>query len=380
MKRYFSLAVSTLVLLTISQMALAKSTIGGIVFSNSFWNDTDGGANGDATKFVNELATNSRLRIRWSNEDNVGMYAEFAIRGDGNRVRHAYGTWDINETWQLLAGQTTTPFSPLNPNVAMVNNSGQSVGNTNPSRQSQIRLTRKFLNRKGALAISFSDPNGGAELNDAVTGGVLGTRETDVPRIDIGAAIRSFNWQVFPSVFFAEQSYTNLATIGSEDSVSSWGASLGLRRGFGPVVLAVEYGVGQNWGNTRMSLSGSPAGNNAGAFTFIQNGVSAIADTDNSGGWVDLGVRFAKGETKGSVHLVAGELNSEVDQLGGDYSSSMIGISAPIDLPWIARGLRIRPELFVFDNGNNKVPTTSGTESVDNGKRTIAGVQLQFTF
>jgi len=380
MKRYY-LAFNTLLLLTISQVGLAKSTIGGIVFSNSFWSDVDDGSNSDVSTFSSDLATNSRLRIRWSNEDNVGMYAEFAIRDDGNRVRHAYGTWDINEKWQILAGQTTTPFSPLNPNVAMVNNSGQSVGNTNPSRQAQVRLTRKFLNRKGALAISVSDPNGGNELEDALTGDSLGDLETDIPRIDIGAAITSFNWQVFPSVFFTEQSYTNLATAGSENSISSWGASFGLRRGFGPVVLAAEFGAGQNWGNSRMSLSGSPAGNNAGAFTYAQNGVTQIADTDNSGGWVDIGFRFARGETKGSVHFVVGELNSEVDQLGADYSSSMIGISAPIDLPWIARGVRIRPEVFVFDNGNNIEANTNGTTiRVDNGKQTIAGVQLQYTF
>lgn len=66
----------------------------------------------------------------------------------------------------------------------------------------------------------------------------------------------------------------------------------------------------------------------------------------------------------------------------------MLGISAPIDLPWIARGFRIRPEIFYFDNGSDNVisfadasnPAIRNVIEIDSGSRTIIGVQLQYTF
>ncbi|MFQ3244462.1 MAG: hypothetical protein ACI9SP_001093 [Arenicella sp.] len=379
MSKYLRIA-SYALLLTAAQGANAKSTIGGIIFTNSYIDKQEVSGKDDSTQFVSELANNSRFRVRWSNEDNVGMYVELGLRDDnGTRVRHAYGQWEINEHWQILAGKTSTPFSPLNPSVAMVRNSGQSVGNTNPSRQSQVRLTRKFQNRKGAVAISFSDPNGGPTLEDAITGDALGDRESSIPRIDIGAAFSNFNWQVFPSAFYSDQSYTNIKGSGSDDSVTSWGASLGVKKGFGSVILTAEYGAGQNWGNTRMSTSGSSAGDNAGVFTLARNGATSIADNDNQGGWVDLGFRFKHGETKGVIHIIAGELSSEVDDLGIEYNSSMIGISVPIDLPWIARGFRIRPEVFIFDDDRTPSQLNASGVSQDS-KQTIAGVQLQYTF
>lgn len=358
--------------------AQAKSTIGGIVFTNAFYSDIDDGMTSVSSTNI-ELANNSRLRVRWDNEDNVGMYIEAAV-GSDIKLRHAYGTFKISEKWQILAGQTSTPFAPLNPDVAMVNNSGQSVGSVSPGRQAQIRFTRKFLNKKGAWAIAFVDPNNGDDPDDAVVGGDLGDKSSELPRIDIGAAFRSYNWQLFPSAFYQKQSYSNLTTTGSEDEIESWGAAFGLKRGFGPVVLSAEYGAGQNWGNTKMSISGSPAGNNSAASIINDGGINRIADTDNTGFWLDLGFRFTGKETKGTVHVIAGELTSEVDQLGISYASSMAGISVPIDLPWIARGFRIRPEAFVFDYGDNTVLTGGGLRNVDSGTETIVGVQLQYTF
>jgi len=374
---------ATLVLLGISNTVLAKSTIGGIVFTNAYVERIDDG-NESFNRTTIDLANNSRLRIRWTNEDNVGMYIESGI-GDSVRLRHAYGTWDISDRWQILAGQTSTPFAPLEPQVAMVNNSGQSVGSVSPGRQSQVRFTYKFPNRRGAFAFAFLDPNTGETLSVDDTD--IGEKSSILPRIDIGAAYNAFNWQIFPGAFIHQQEYDRLNVDDVDDSLTIWGASLGARRGFGPFVLAAEFGVGQNWGNTQMSQSGSPAGDNAGAIVYDNNGNLSIADSDNQNFWIDLGYRFNSKQTQGSIHLVVGQSNSEVDNLGDDYSSSMIGISAPIDLPWIARGFRIRPELFLFDYGDDN--TTSFADpatgerflvELDSGSQTIVGVQLQYTF
>ncbi len=342
---------------------MAKSTIGGIVFINTYSGSEENKLN--PAEDVNNLtlanAGNSRLRIKWTNEDRVSMYYEFAI-GSNNRVRHAYGKWDFSETGQILAGQTSTPFAPLNAEVAMVNNSGQGYGRVYPGRQSQVRYTYKFLNRDGAIAIALVDPNKGD------TAGPTGTkRDQALPRIDVGMAYQTFNWQIFPSFFYHDIDYT-----GGVDSLTASGIALGLKTGTGPVTFTAEFGTGSNWGNTAGSYSGSTAGNNASA--LYTNGVK-VDDSDNTSYFIDVGYRFTGDETRGVVHLVYGAMTSKAS--GGtttiDAESTMIGISVPIDLPYIARGFRIRPELFVFED------TDSGTNRVDK-TNTIAGVQLQYTF
>lgn len=387
------LAIASAGLICCTNASFAKSTIGGIIFTNSFYESRDIG-NETLNRTVVDIDNNSRLRVRWTNEDNVGMYIETGV-GDSVSLRHAFGTWNVNENWQILAGQTSTPFAPLNPDVAMVNNSGQSVGNVSPGRQSQVRFTYRLQNRKGAFAFAFLDPNTGDTLVDNTNtstvnnGRAIGLKSSVFPRIDLGGAYRTFNWQLFPSAFVHQQTYDLVNNNVSDDNLTIWGASLGVRRGFGPWVLAAEAGVGENWGNTKMSQSGSPAGDNAGAIVFANNnGTVGIADSTNQNYWIDLGYRFTAGQAQGIIHFIAGQSNSKVDDLGDDYSSSMLGISAPIDLPWIARGFRIRPEIFYFDNGGDNIislpvisdPTQRFAVEVDSGSRTIVGVQLQYTF
>lgn len=376
---------SGIAMLSLSVLSPAKSTIGGIVFTNSYYQDVDDGANSVASTRI-DIANNSRLRVRWSNEDNVGMYIESGI-GDSVSLRHAYGTWQIDERWQLLAGKTSTPFAPLDPSVAMVRNSGQSVGNVSPGRQSQIRLTYRLQNRRGAFAIALLDPNSGDVLIDPVDGGEIGVRSSLLPRIDIGGAYNAYNWQIFPSAFYHDQQYDDVVVEGSDEDLAIWGVALGMRRGFGAWVLSVEAGTGKNWGNTQMSRTGSPAGDNAGAIVFRNNDVNNIAESDNQNAWIDLGYRFTAGQSKGVVHFIAGQTYSEVSSLGDEYTSSMIGISAPIDLPWIARGFRMRPEIFYFDLGDDNqfsfFDDASGeriVEEIDSGSQFIVGVQLQYTF
>jgi hypothetical protein len=363
-KRMLTPVAAALVAAMTSGAVQAKSTIGGIVFTNYYLQQLDSTNGTKVTNSQLDVANNSRFRIRWDNEDSVSMYIEMALRDDNkDTLRHAYGKWDISETHQLLVGQTSTPFAPLNPNVAMVNNSGQGYGSVSPSRPSQIRYTYKFLNRQGALAIALVDPNKGEKAEDITGTERAGSRETIIPRLDIGLAYKTFNWQIFPSMFVHAQDYTG------GDNLTSYGYSLGAKTASGAFTFSAEVGGGRNWGNTKMSLSGSDAGNNSGAiYDALGN---KTEDNDNLGYWLDAGYRFTGEETKGSVHFVYGSLSSEAGGLR-DIQSTMVGLSIPIDLPWIARGLRIRPEIFHFKDEDN----LAGTDH----SNTIVGVQLQYTF
>ncbi len=344
-----------------SEMATAKSTIGGIVFTNTYYQDQESSDSTaiktDSKGTLMEVANNSRFRVRWDNEDNVSMYIEMAVKNDENSVRHAYGKWDASETIQILAGQTSTPFAPLNPSVAMVNNSGDHYGNVSPGRQPQIRYTYKFLSRQGALAVALVNPATNNEPATDTDANVDAESETAMPRVDVGLAYRTFNWQIFPSMFIGQQEFDDA------DTVTAYGVSIGAKTAFGPVTFATEIGQGQNWGNSVQKVGSFFSSDNAAQF----GGDNA----DTFQGWIDVGYRYTTDNTKGTIHLVYGTSNVERGSTV-DTESTMIGVSWPIDLPWIARGLRIRPEVFTFEDTDNK-----GTAKQTN---TIAGVQLQYTF
>lgn len=371
----------------------ADSAVGGIVFIDfyQFQKNLENTGTEDQTLSRLEVPSSTRLRIRWTNEDKVTMYAEMGLGGsDGGtstKLRHAWGSWDFNETWQLMAGHSSTPYSPIFPSQLIGNSSGEDhvighgYGDHNPGRVPQIRLTYKFLNKRGALAFALVQPHGGDKL--AIDGQEIGVRNTSAPRLDVGAAISGYNFQFFPSFFYQTQEYTEVAIPGVND-VTSWGTSLGFKSGRGRFLLSGEANIGSNWGNTSGSLGTSPAANYAGArlqqITGSNGDVLHMEDTDNMAYWLDLGMKFTTRSTRGTVHLIYGNMASDTDGFGDlgatDMESNMIGVSVPIDLPWVARGFRVRPEIFRYDEGDN---TLDGVAR-DFGQETIAGVQLQYTF
>jgi hypothetical protein len=387
MKKSATTAVAVFSLFTTP--ALAKSTLGGIVFTDFYVLSQNkesrvystGNPNAESRTVSHvEVPNMTRLRARWSNEDEVGMYMELGIGGSqgstGVKLRHAYGTWDISQTWQLMGGHSTSPFSPLFPSQTIGNNAdesfniGKGYGEISSGRAPQVRLTYKFLNRRGAFAIALLDPNRGTEL-DLLSTTDKAENNSLFPRIDIGMAYRTLNFQIFPSLFYQKQDYSEV--VGSDDSVTSWGTSLGFRAGAGAFIFSGEVNVGQNMDNAGLSIGESPASKNAGAWLDATR--TKISDTDNLSYWLDIGYKFSSGETQGVVHLVYGTMQSESDDVF-DYQSSMLGISVPIDLPWIAKGFRIRPEIFVYDKGEN----TIGGTKVDQGRDILTGIQLQYTF
>ena len=111
---------------------MAKVKIGGIVFTDFYYLDRDRDNSnwqgfGDNPYQVTTIQVPyiTRLYGRWTNEDNVGMYIEFGIGQTGQGIddansngvilRHAYGWWDVTPDFQIMAGKSTTPFSPLDP-------------------------------------------------------------------------------------------------------------------------------------------------------------------------------------------------------------------------------------------------------------------------
>jgi len=390
MKKLFVLGMAALLLVAFSVPAMAEVKIGGIVFTDFYYLDRDKenaalyghGKSGDSYTRTNiDINPITRLYARWTNEDNVGMYIEFGLGGangsTGTSLRHAYGWWDVNPMFQIMAGHSTTPFSPLDPsqllgvNAGSLNIIGIGYGDFYSGRFPQIRGTFEF-SKNVRLAIALVDPHGTAVANGEEGPWPSYETNTRIPRIDIGVPIYVGPVHIYPSFLWQKRSVDLAPGFTGDDDINTYVGSLGFKAGFGPFGIAAEGQWGENWGNTRGQIGGlhNPAAVLANA-TLKNNG--QIHDAETYGFWVDLSYTF------GAItpHLMYGQMKSENETAAGldqEAKTQMYGISVPIDL---AKGFRVRPELMWYDDGDT---STAGFPSVDNGKYLIAGVQFQITF
>jgi hypothetical protein len=323
------------------------------------------------------------------------MYIEFGIGGASGAstviVRHAYGWWDISPMFQLMAGHSTTPFSPLNPSQLIgtqsgsLNSIGAGYGEFYSGRFPQVRGTFNF-GKAFQLAVALVDENGGARFTDQYPAGTLPTdfqTNAVLPRLDVGANIALGPVSLKPSVLFQKKTFDNVAAPGTPasmlgDTVNTWAGSLGIKFGMGPFMLEAEGQMGQNWGNTRNLIGNSPSATHAGITMYRANTASNYRtdDTQNYSYWIDLAFKFGPV----TPHLIFGQQQSQGDDNPMSYRTTMMGVSVPITL---AKGFTVRPELMWYDDGDNNTAynATTATQSKSNdGSYAIYGVQFQITF
>lgn len=131
MKKLFMLTVSAFLILSFQIPVSAKVHVGGLVTLDLSYNrwDTDGALNESAgepqgtddwQQLWITVPDHSRLNCRWENDTgDKGMFIELGLGSSASRAfvytRQAYGWWQINPMFKLIAGQTYGSFSTLNP-------------------------------------------------------------------------------------------------------------------------------------------------------------------------------------------------------------------------------------------------------------------------
>jgi len=410
MKKLFVLGMAALLLVAFSVPAMADVKIGGIIFTDFYYLNRDNNnmfnpnainpVSHERSSYSNtsiQVPNITRLYGRWTNEDNVGMYIEFGIGQTGGDIegwdagynyagvglRHAYGWWDINPMFQIMAGHSTTPFSPLNPSQLLGTRSGSlniigvGYGDYYAGRFAQVRGTFKF-GKVARLEIALVDPNGSADaIGSAGPWGNFGagaapqvTSSTIIPRVDIGVPIYLGPVHLYPGILWQRRTVDGVFD-GADNTLTTWIATIGTKMGFGPFGFSGEFNYGENWGNTRGLFGVSmPARISGATFKTDRN----INNAETYSWWVDLSYKFGPI----TPSLMYGQMKTKNKLSGTNYSqeakSQMYGISVPIDL---AKGFRLRPELMWYDDGDLK---TDGHDSQNLGKYMIAGVQFQITF
>jgi hypothetical protein len=404
MKKLFFIGIAALLLVAFTVPAMAKVKIGGIIFTDFYYLDRDAdnaatwGFGNDPYQITTiQVPSITRLNARWTNEDNVGMFIEFGIGQTGGAVvdatssgvslRHAYGWWDVNPNFTIMAGKSTTPFSPLNPSQLLGTRSGTlniigvGYGNFYSGRFAQLRGTWKF-GKMGRVELALVDQNGSARIVDTFAKyypwqlagyqeGVDYQTNSKLPRIDIGVPLYFGPVAIYPGFLWQQRTVDAIAPVpaNADDSLYTYIGSLGVKGGFGGFSFACEGNWGKNWGNTR-GLIGTSAPAMFAAATLNSDG--STNDTTTYGYWFDVGYKFGPV----NPHVIFSQMKSKTDLLGFgiDTSSTVWGFSVPIDL---AKGFRVRPELMWYDDGEFQL---QGEDVSKLGKYAIYGVQFQITF
>ena len=377
MKKIFVVGFAALLLVAFTVPAMAETKVGGIVFTDFYYfsqeNKNKAGDSSDYSATKIQVPNITRLNAKWTNENGVGMFIEFGIGDDtsgvqstsgnaGVAVRHAYGWWDVNPGFTLLVGHSTTPFSPLTPTQLLGVRSpggthviGIGFGEFYSGRFPQVRGTFKF-SKNARLAIALVDPNvtGSPFTAQATT---VSDNDSKMPRIDIGMPLYFGNVKLYPGIFYHEQTYDDVLA-GQDDSITSWGASLGAVLAVGPATITGEIQTGENWGNTRALVGGLPAAIAAGK----------IQDSEALAGWIDVAFKLGPA----TPHFIYG-FNNETLDVGGvsvqDWTNTMYGVHVVIP---VAKTFLIRPELMFYEY--------EAGLGVDAGKQMIAGVQFMIAF
>ena len=400
MKKLFIVGIAALLLVVFTVPAMAKVKMGGIIFTDFYYLDRDKDNSGGVDPYTVttiQVPNITRLYGRWTNEDNVGMFIELGVGQssgavDGNSsngvtLRHAYGWWDVTPSFQIMAGKSTTPFSPLNPSQMIgtrsgsVNIIGVGYGNYYSGRFAQVRGTFKF-GKMGRVALAIVDPNGSQRYHATYNNffpydnwDLPYQNNSKIPRFDLAVPLYFGPVSLYPSFIYQYRTVDSNDTR-YDNSIDTWIGSFGVKAGFGGFGISAEGQYGQNWANTRGLIGTSGPSYLASAQLNPVSG--QINNAKTYGYWIDLSYKIGPV----TPHVMFGQEKSENDlyseligqQYALDSTSSMWGFSIPIDL---AKGFRVRPELMWYDDGKFQI---AGTDELDFGSYAIYGVQFQITF
>jgi hypothetical protein len=402
MKKLFIFAIAAILLMVFTTPVMAKFNINAVIQTDMYcWemsaeNKVGGTAfgtapgDGDLSTMNIDVPGWSRFNITWTNEKDVRARFEVAAggitgaaAGAGINMRHAYGAWQATPNFELMAGWSTTPFSPLAPPQSLGTNSAAHIillgfGEFYSGRFPQVRGTYKFSDNM-RLAVALLDPNivaspylASATPPAPVTGVSVSDNQSTVPRIDVGLPTYFGPLKIYPSFFWHEQEFDNIAP-GQSDDIDSWGISLGFRYGIGPLTITGELNFGENWASTQ----GTALAMNGWAPYLLPTG--GMADVDEVGYWIDFALKLGPV----TPHFLYGSRDSEADGVGGAFDdlerrthAYVLGVTIPV-----AKTFMISPEIGFYDYDDDASFGIGGLNApFDMGDQTVIGVRFLVVF
>ncbi len=366
-----------------------------------------------------ELNHATALRFHWTNEQGLGAFIATYMNAEPTQalgtdagfkvgVSTAFLYYDIIKDLRLTVGRGgfTQVFSPYDPSTLMGYDGvckvqGLGFGNINSKYQNSIRLTYK-LPMIATLDLALLDPKMTGDTEVAAGGPgfvpVAGTaidNNSRIPKVELAVPLAiGGKWgfvQVTPSAMYLKQQFNNVAS--GDDSVTSYGLSMGANAKIFGVKVMAEYNYGQNLWN-----AGKPGQATVYAFKYeyITGGMRSamggrifngqMYDAKTHAFWIQAGYDILN---RVEPTLFYGRHNTKRDMpdapspspLTGvpaygnsDYTTQMYGANVLIK---IRPNFHVVPEFMMYDSGSSG--RINGTD-YDFGKEWLAGVQWRLYF
>jgi hypothetical protein len=365
-----------------------------------------------------ELNHATALRFHWTNEQGLGAFTAIYMNAEPTQslgtdagfkvgVSTAFLYYDIIKDLRLTVGRGgfTQVFSPFDPTTHMGYDGvckveGLGFGNINSKYQNSIRLTYK-LPMIASIDLALLDPRmtSDTELMGGpgfvAKSGTAIDNNSRIPKIEVGVPlVFGGKWgrvAVTPSAMYLKQQFNNIAS--GDDSITSYGLSLGGLVSVMGLKLMAEYNYGQNLWNAGKA---GQATSYAFKYEYITGGMrgamgaralnGTVYDSKSNGLWVQLGynilgrveptVFYGRLDTKRDMPTAPSPAPlSGIDAYGdSSFTTQMYGINIPIK---ITSNFSVTPEFMMYDSGSsNKINGTT----YDFGKEWLAGVQWKVFF
>lgn len=410
MKKFLIVALTLFISIAFAMPAMAKVQMGGMITLDFYYDNTSeelnaGGvapgaiANADSRGTTNaELPMPlNRLNAKYTSDDGmIGGMIE--LRGGGARAattggavwNYAYIDWRFNPSVYLRIGRQTQAFAIMAPQVMLgfyaeggAHLVGLGTGNIHGgSTRDGVRLYWKFndMIRMELQALDpDSDPTGTSVItvqnNPAPGVTITATESNAIPRFDLALPITVGNFVIEPSFTWSRQEFDG-TEAGDDDSFDALAAAVGIKAGFGPVILGGEFTYGKNLGGSNYvgAAFWTPTAYDADGDADLDS----IEDTTGYAWWFHIGFKLGPATIFGIIG------NNNTDNDGSpvandaaefDVSRWMYGVSVPIS---VAKGFTVRPEFMYFDMDDSA--QIGGVNNIDLGSEWLLGVQFMLAF
>lgn len=433
MKRLFCLGMGVFFIFIMNIPAWAAVDIGGQVFFDTYYYHQDkqgygragypamktqpgsGGYGGipvggtttadDRNQTYFDLNHATALRFNWTSEKGIGFNSAVYFNTDpaqsvGTDAGFKVGVsvavlyYDITNDLRLAVGRGgyTEVFSPYNPTTYMGYDGvckveGLGYGNINSKYEDMIRFTYK-LGEMAKLDLAFGMPRLTSDADSTLTArtGNAIDNVSKIPKIEFGVPLTfGGSWgkvSVTPSAMFLRQQFNNVAS--GDDSITSYGLSVGGSFELGGLKLVGEYNYGQNLWNAARSGESTCYPFKYELITGGLRGATAaraysgtLYDSKTNAFWLQLGYNIA-GRVSPTVFYGRNNTMRDMPAATGygdsDFTTQMYGVNIPIT---ITKNLSIVPEFMIYDDGSsNKINGTT----YDFGKEWLAGVEFRLFF
>jgi hypothetical protein len=411
MKKFLIIMLAAFFCLAFALPAMAKVRVGGMITWDFLYRDisaeaySDGVQQGSTTAYNGWNGTHmlmpwgfNRLEAYYSSDDEA-IKAKVQFRGGGDaagavdgRLYDAWIMWQLSPGFRLQIGRMAQTFSSATPPPYQGHALGHvfliGFGNVHISNRDQIKAHINFSDAT-RLEIALVDPDNSVEDIPglpAVPDSGLAREENVIPRIDVALNMKLGNVTIEPAFTYLNQKYEQVAG-GSDDDVTSMGASIWAKAGFGNFILQGELNYGENLaignytvvlpfnrGPSQAVMGGPPN-------TYIQSGTTnvKIEDGEMLGFWIAPGFKMGAA----TIFVYFGYEKSEND---GDPTTTTddisvtqkaYGVSIPIS---ITKGFSIRPEFTYYDFDDSAKLDDGSDLPTDRGNAYSLGVQFMLVF